>query len=173
MAKIAEHFQLNLNILKQCREQIGMAQELVKEKIKSIAAIESGEKRPTYRQLDTLSDLYKVPRWVFIADELPEEYQYTNKPAFRKFKNSAVFENYKVRQVVNQVEQYRDLFIELRQDQDDAIQAFSLPHIENIEDISAVVKSARDWLSMNDDSVDFLALNEKLQEKKHLCIFNQ
>lgn len=80
MTQIAQNFQLNLEILKRCREQVGLSQAEVETKIGSISSIESGKKRPTYKQLDTLADLYQV----FITDELPQEYQYMEKPAFRK-----------------------------------------------------------------------------------------
>ena len=84
MSQIAQKFQLNLEIIRRCREQAGLSQAEVKTKIGSISFIESGKKRPTYKQLDILADLYQVPRWVFITDELPQEYQYMEKPAFRK-----------------------------------------------------------------------------------------
>ena len=70
MGKIAGKFKLNVDILKRCREQMNLSQDDVKKKISSINSIESGVKRPTYKQLDTLSDLYQVPRWVFIASWL-------------------------------------------------------------------------------------------------------
>ena len=88
MTQIASHFDLNLDLLKQCREQIGLTLTEVKEKVASIEKIEDGNKRPTYKQLDTLADLYQVPEWVFIVEKLPERYCYSQSPSFRSFKNS-------------------------------------------------------------------------------------
>ena len=112
MSQIAQKFQLNLEMIKRCREQVGLSQAEVETKIDSISSIESGKKRPTYKQLDTLADLYQVPRWVFITDELLQEYQYMEKPAFRKFKDVEIFQDAKIRKLIARVEQYRDLLID-------------------------------------------------------------
>lgn len=146
--EIAAQFNLNLNILKQCREQMSLSLEQAAKHVRTISKIESGEKRPTYNQLDNLSDLYQVPRWVFIADDLPEEYKYHNTPAFRKFKETSIFEDSKVRKLVARVEQYRDLLIELRLDMDDPVQKFTPPDLVNTRDIEKTACAARQWLSI-------------------------
>jgi transcriptional regulator with XRE-family HTH domain len=58
---------INNDILRQCREQIGLSLPVVAKKVAKIAAIEQGDQKPTFKQIDTLADLYKVPRWVFIS----------------------------------------------------------------------------------------------------------
>ncbi len=115
-------------------------------------------------QLDTLADVYQVPRWVLLTDELPAEYRYANKPSFRKFKGSKEFDDYKVRQVINRVEQYRDLFIELRQDIDDPLVPFKPPAIKNSKNSSDLAQTVRNWLSI-DSSLNFAALKEKLEQQ--------
>ena len=169
MAQISRDFQLNLNLLKACREQMGLSEKQVKQTVNSISSIESGDKRPTYKQLDDLADLYQVPRWVFIADTLPEEYQYQNTPAFRKFKGTLVFEDAKVRRLIARVESYRDLLIELRQDMDEPIQKFSTPAMEDTLNINKTVLMARQWLSI-EQPIDFSELKTRL-EQKNIFVF--
>lgn len=169
MGQIAPHFKLNHTILRECREQMGLTPEQVRKKIKSITAIESGEKRPTYNQLDQLADLYQVPRWVFIADNLPEEYRYTNRPSFRKFKHSTVFDDSKIRRLITVVEQYRDLFIELRKDLDDSLEDFSPPGLSpsDLSDDTGIIRVARkvrQWLSIH-KPLTFSALKRLLEQK--------
>ena len=87
MASIVEN--INKDILRQCREQIGLSLPVVSKKVAKVAVIEQGHKKPTFKQIDTLADLYKVPRWVFISDHLPEKYQFDKAiPAFRQLADS-------------------------------------------------------------------------------------
>ena len=84
--------QINIQILKKCREQMGLSQADVKKKVAKIVEIENADKDPTPNQLTTLAELYQVPRWVFIDNKLPLEYQYEKTPTFRRFKKSTTFE---------------------------------------------------------------------------------
>ena len=171
MGQIAQTFQLNLATLKQCREQMALSLQDVKKKVSSIEIIEQGNKRPTYKQLDMLADLYQVPRWVFIADDLPEEFCFTETPVFRRFADSSVFNNSRVRQLVTKVKHYRDLFIELRQDLGEPIEPFSKPIFKNIDQKTAIANSLRDWLSIpNKTYLEFAELKNRL-EQKSLFIF--
>jgi Zn-dependent peptidase ImmA (M78 family) len=166
MTPIAKDFKLNLNILRQCREQMSLSQDQVAKKVKSIHEIELGKKCPSYKQLDDLSSLYQVPRWVFIADRLPDEYQYTTTPAFRTFKGSTLFEDSKIRKLITRVEQYRDLFIDFRNDLDDPVQCFVQPDLDNINSIDSTASAVREWLSLkNNVHLDFSELKKRLQEK--------
>lgn len=93
---------------------------------------EKGEYRPTFKQLDTLSGLYKVPRWVFIAESLPKEHQFEKSvPSFRQFMNNdkGIFENHKVRGLVTKTEEFRELIIQLREDLGEDITPFNPPKI--------------------------------------------
>ena len=67
---------INVDILIQCREQIGLELFVVAKKVSKIEQIENGEQKPTFKQLDTLAHLYKVPRWVFISEKLPDKYKF-------------------------------------------------------------------------------------------------
>lgn len=163
---------INIGVLRQCREQMGFPLADIENKVKSIADIEEGQKKPTYRQLDILADFYKVPRWVFISDELPEKYQLTKSvPAFRQFSesNTDVFSIPKVRSLIAQVERFRELIIELRNDFYDPIDTFRRP----ISDISAspehVAAQVRKWLSA-EGNFKFSEWKEKL-EKQNIFVF--
>lgn len=171
MGKISDKLPLNTATLKKCREQVGLTLEDVEKKVLSIKEIEAGNKTPTYKQLDELADLYQVPRWVFIATELPAEYDYALTPAFRKFWNSRVFEDSKIKKLVVRVKNYRDLLIELKQDLQEPVKAFSPPDLQNISLIEETAKKTRQWLSMKDDSYeDFSSLKRRL-EQKNIFVF--
>lgn len=163
MRRISEKLPLSLKILKQCREQIGLSLDEVSKKVKSIAKIETGKQRPTYRQMDTLAELYEVPSWVFIADTLPEEYRYDQKPSFRGLNIMGPFHNYKVRRLVARVERYRDLLIELREDQEEPAIPFSGPDVSGHSPIQAAADIRR-WLGMT-QALSFSDLRKKLEEK--------
>ncbi len=173
MGRIAEHFLLNRSALKQCCEQMALSLEEVKKKIPSIEKIESGEKRPTYIQLSKLADLYLVPRWVFLVDQLPEEYAYSKKPSFRKFADSPLFDNSKVRKLVARVENYRDLFLKLREDMGEPVPVFDAPILNrnSITDIATTALDIRKWLSISKDDVLDIADYRKKIEQKDVFIF--
>ncbi len=139
-----------------------MSLDVVKRKIKFIDEFENNEKVPTLKQLSTLADLYEVPRWVFIADELPKEYQYYNTPAFRRMQGADIESPDKVHKLITRVEQYRSLFLELRADMDNPIAEFVAPDIPEEPAQAALV--VRQWLSLT-EPLDFDGLRQKLEEK--------
>ena len=153
---------INVNILKQCREQLAMSLDVVKKTVRSIDKIENSEKYPTFKQLNDLGELYEVPRWVFIAKELPKEYQYYNTPAFRRMRDTEIESPDKVHKLITRVEQYRSLFLELRADMDNPIAEFVAPDISN-NPVQASVE-VREWLSLT-EPLDFDGLRQKLEEK--------
>ncbi|MDI6782031.1 MAG: ImmA/IrrE family metallo-endopeptidase [bacterium] len=159
---------INKDILCQCREQIGLSLSEVEKKVTKIAEIECGDQKPTFRQIDILSELYKVPRWVFISEHLPEKYQFDKAvPAFRQFidSNADVFSDHKVRSLTAKVERFREMITELHEDIDDIVPAFNPPKlIENVATDYAA-KQVRNWLKLSDERYDFAEWKEKLEEK--------
>ena len=73
-----------------------------------------------------------------------------------------------MRKLVVRVEQYRDLFIELRQHMDDPVQHFTLPALEKTNNIEKTVDTAvdttRKWICIK-EPLDFEKLKELLEEK--------
>lgn len=165
---ISEKLPFNRAVLKQCREQLGYSLEDVGKKIKGIALFEEGKKRPTFKQLDELAKLYDVPRWVFISEELPPEYRYQQKVSFRRFSKSKVFSS-KVRLLVAEVERYRDFFLELREDMEEPVPAFSAREVGTTQEVKKmseqeVALRTRKWLSIT-VPLKFEQLREKLEQK--------
>ena len=158
---------INIQILKQCREQIGLDLFDVETKVKKIATIEEDEQKPTFRQLDILADFYKVPRWVFIADKLPDEYHFQKSvPAFRQFADNpyGIFDDYKIRGLTAKIEQYRELIIELREDMGEPIEPFNPPKFtKNMPPVNAA-RQIRRWLGTT-DSFDFSEWKKMLEDK--------
>ena len=155
-------------ILRQCREQLALSLEEVKKKVKFIEDIEGGKKCPTFKQLNTLAKMYNVPRWVFVSEQLPSEYNYVKSvPAFRQFAEQAgkAFSDPKVRSVTTQVEQLRELVIELRKDMDEPVEPFRPPEVK-IQS-SSHTKNAdaiRSWLNV-ENNLEFPEWKEKLEQK--------
>jgi Zn-dependent peptidase ImmA (M78 family) len=165
MANLVEN--INVDILRQCREQIGLSLTNVEKKIKKIDAIENGEKKPTFKQLDTLAEIYKVPRWVFISDSLPEKYQFEKTvPAFRQFINSnpEIFSDYKVRGLLAKVESFRDLILELSGEMDELIAEFSPPSLPVDASTEIVAEIIRNWLNVK-EPLEFSEWKNRLEEK--------
>lgn len=159
---------INPAILRQCREQMALNVESVKKKVSLIEDIEAGVKLPTYKQLDTLADLYKVPRWVFVSEELPSEYDFVESvPAFRQFtrQTEEVFSDPKVRGLVAQVGRLRELVLELREDIGEPIQPLSLPKVEGPGNShSEIANAIRSWLKV-EGNLEFPGWRSKLEQK--------
>ena len=155
----------NHKVLRECREQLALSVDKVKKTVAPIEAIEAGDKKPTIRQLSDLADIYGVPRWVFIAETLPIEYQFNRTPAFRKFseKQSSAFSDRSVRLLTAKVGQLREMVVELRDDMDEPIPHFSPPDIEN-SSAEIAAQRTRNWLGVN-KNLKFLDWKKVLEEK--------
>lgn len=148
--------EINLVVLRQCREQIGLSVEEVRKKFPRIDKFESGEVKPTYKQLADMAELYVVPQWVFLKSELPEEYRLETNSAFRKLVRTSEFEPYKLRRLLTKVECFRELIIDFRNDINEPIHSFSPPSVENVVNVVEVAKIVRKWLGCSDsDKYDF------------------
>ncbi len=159
---------INKDILRQCREQIGLSLPVVAKKVTKIAAIEQGDQKPTFKQIDTLADLYKVPRWVFISDHLPEKYKFDKAiPAFRQLadSNADIFSEHKVRSLTARVARFRELILELREDMGEPVTAFHPLDLKRNATPDFVAQQVRDWLDITEESFDFSKWKEMLEEK--------
>jgi len=159
---------INKDILRQCREQIGLSLPVVAKKVAKIAGIEQGDQKPTFKQIDTLADLYKVPRWVFISEHLPEKYQFDKAiPAFRKFSdsNADVFSNHKIRSLTARVDSFRELILELREDMGEPVTAFHPPELKKNATLDFAAQQVRDWLDITEESFKFSEWKEMLEDK--------
>ena len=165
---------VNPEVLRQCRKQLNLSLDEVAVKIKSIPAIEEGTKAPTFNQLDNLSELYCVPRWVFISESLPERYQFNTIAAFRQFsehQDNTSFDSYKIRQLITQVERLRELILELRDDMGEGIEPFESPAMKNDMSAAAAAKRTRQWLGVEvGEYPTFEEWKERL-EKKNIFVF--
>lgn len=170
MAMLVEN--INRRILIQCREQISLELYEVAKKVPKIEKIEKGEHKPTYKQLDTLADLYKVPRWVFISEELPQKYQFNKSvPAFRQFSdnNPEIFSDHRIRNLTAKIEQYRKLILDLREDMHEPVEVFKSPQITNNASPVHVSNQIRGWLDTS-GNYDFSEW-KLLLEQKGIFIF--
>ena len=105
---------VNHHIFRQCREQIGLSIEQAQKKTcKTLEEIEEGKTNPTFCQLEKIAHLYHVPPWVFLRNELPEQYDYgRHMPSFRRFvADSPIFSDYKIRVITANVERFRELIL--------------------------------------------------------------
>lgn len=138
---------INSRVLRQCREQLDLPLDAVKSRVPGIAEMERGRQAPTFRQLDALAELYHVPRWVFVSDSLPRQYQFKSVPSFRKFSDaqSPAFGDPRVRALLARVERLRNLILEWRKDAKEPIPEFQCPEPQ-LDDIAATADAAREWM---------------------------
>lgn len=165
---VAQVENINPHILKQCREQIGLTYSDVEKKVKKIVSIEEGKQKPTFNQLNILAELYNVPRWVFVSESLPEQYQFNKAvPSFRQFAHdrAELFSDHKVRSLTARIEGLRSLILELRDDIREPVAQFSPPEIQNGATPDTVANVVRAWLG-TEENLDFLQWKEKLEEKE-------
>ena len=158
---------INSDILRKCREQVRLSLEYVKKRVGTISDIEEGKKYPTFRQLDILAKLYGVPRWVFISESLPQQYQLKEAiPAFREFANtdSELFDNHKIRLLVAAVEQLREFILDLRGEIGEPVDLFDPPRINDGISPEDAATTTRTWLEVEENH-DLTEWREKLEEK--------
>lgn len=157
---------VNPEVLRKCREQIGLSLSHVKKKVGKIAAIEQEGHKPTFNQLDTLAELYKVPRWVFTSESLPEQYQFSRNFSFRKFTDNyeEIFSHPEIRRVTAMVERFRNLVLELREDMNEPVELFDPPILKSDAPAASAATQVRKWLGI-EENLDFQEWKEKLEEK--------
>ena len=158
---------INPEVLRECREQIGLNLFDVEKKVPKVAAIEQGEWKPTFKHLNTLAELYKVPRWVFTSESLPEQYQFNRNFSFRKFADDyeEIFSHTEIRRVTAMVERFRNLVLELREDMDEPVEPFDPPALESDATALSVATQVREWLKCAGKGFHFREWKEKLEEK--------
>ncbi len=158
---------INPEILRKCREQIGLSLSDVGSKIPKIADIEKGEWEPTFKQLTKLAELYSVPRWVFTCKSLPERYRFDQDPSFRKFSDNdeETFSHTRIRRLTVMVERFRDFILDLRDDMDELVEPFDPPELEPYDSASSVARRVRNWLGCERENLNFQQWKEKLEEK--------
>ncbi len=158
---------INRDVLRQCREQIGISLSDVEKRVELISRIEQGDWFPTFNQLDVLSKLYGVPRWVFVSESLPEEYQFEKAvPAYRQFADaqSKLFSNYKIRRLIAVIDRLRDFILELRDEMGEPIGPFEPPALQNDIGPEASAEQVRAWLGV-EGNFDLAGWKEKLEEE--------
>ena len=122
---------VNHEVLRQCREQIGLSVDDLKNDFPRIEDFESGNAKPTFKQIDRLAEKYQVPQWVFIEKKLPDAYRLDSSPAFRHLSGEDAFDSYSVRRILSRVESYRELILDIRNDLEEPVPRFSPPPIED------------------------------------------
>ena len=158
----------NPKILRQCREQLGMTIEEAARKVRKIPEIENGDVKPTFKQLDTLAELYQVPRWVFVNDKLPEQYQLEQLPVFRTLahSNTNAVNNSKVRTLLIRTERLRRLIIELREDMEEPVEGFKGPDdLRQYPSPEQLSESVRRWLNTEQDNFSFPEWKERIEDR--------
>lgn len=159
---------INPRILKECRRQLCFSIEEVQKKISKIKKMEEGDLKPTFKQLETIAELYNVPRWVFIRNELPEEFRYeTIVPGFRQIKENSSFTpetSATVSTLMARVSSLRELILDLSDDIEQEILNFNPPSISDGQNPEEIAQHIRDWLGVN-GPLPLAGWREKLEEK--------
>lgn len=164
---------INATILRQCREQIGLNIDEAQKKLgmPKIGEYESGEDTPTFKQIEKLSHVYRVPQWVFLRNKLPSEYNFINILSnFRQFGHSNhSFDDYKTRVLIAETKKLRELILEFRDDMEMPVEPFSPPDIN--ESISKLAGSIRKWLNLKKNTKYEFKELRRLFENRGMFIF--
>ncbi len=141
---------VNPKVLKACRVQLELSLEDVQKHVPKINEVETGSWGVTFKQLDKLSSLYRVPRWIFLLDEIPEEYTFQNTiPDFRKVKGMLTSEpqsRSKIVALIARLDQFRSSLLDMREEQDQPIALFNPP--EFTTDLQEMGRRVRSWLNI-------------------------
>ncbi len=178
MGKIQRIAGINGGVLKQCREQLGLDLDEAGRlsDMKKLPEVERGEHQPTYLQLCRLADLYLVPTWVFQEKMLPREFRFQETPVFRSLSGRKVEFSYRVRRLVQTVEDLREHLLELCRNEGSAIPPFDGP--ANHHGVPSPGR-VRAWLGVSlDEQVkaarkpqDVFPLWRKAIEEKNIFVF--
>ena len=161
---------VNHEVLRQCREQIGLSINDLKNDFPRIEDFESGNAKPTFKQIDRLAEKYQVPQWVFIEKKLPDAYRLDSSPAFRHLSGEDAFDSYSVRRILSRVESYRELILDIRNDFEEPVPRFSPPPIED-KNAAEAAGTVRAWLGRpQTESNDFDAWRNHV-ENKNIFVF--
>ena len=155
---------INPQILRQCREQIGLSIEQAEKKaaLSTLASIEAGERYPTIKQIERLAKRYHVPTWVFLEKELPTKYRFDSFESYRKFQNNSI-SGYEVRSVIANVERLRKLLLEFRDDTEEPVKPFSPPKVIE-SDFKATAEIIREWLGCKKISYSLIEWKRMLED---------
>ena len=158
---------INLNVVRQCREQIGLSLDAAARMHGFARAVEEGRKKPTFPQLDILADMYKVPRWVFASEELPQEYRYSHNPSFRIFSTGTarVADEYRLKAMLVRMEQMRSLLLELRGAESCSPSPFAMPEFDMSGAPGAAAALLRSWLGVDKPVLTFSEWRAKVEAK--------
>lgn len=171
MAKYVSGIQLNT--LQACRRQLELSLEEVQRHVPKIAEVEAGNWRLTFSQLETLSELYRVPRWVFLLEEIPQEYLFQQTiPDFRKLKNMLTSEpksRSKIVALMARLDQFRSTLLEMREDLGQDIAPFSPP--EFTTDIREMAQRIRQWLGIPQEEYPSFVLWRQALEEQGVLVF--
>ena len=168
---------VNPKILRECREQISLdvatAAKKAGTKEHIIEMLENGQKKPTFRQLDRLAEAYQVMSWVFIADNLPEQYRLDAVPAFRQFakENADVFSTHEIKKLSAKVVNLRECIFDLLEDTDEPMPHFNSPKIDGGMSIENIAKRTREWLGVKDNTHHYISEWKEMIETKGVFVF--
>lgn len=164
---------VNCAVLRECREQLALDHSVVQKKVGSILDIENGKKLPTFRQLDMLSNIYRVPRWVFVSEELPARYKFNKSlPSFRRFAATQAknFEDAGIRSLTADVEKLREFILEMREDMDEPIGKFEAPEVADKVSPKETANAVRQWLGV-DGNHELSWWKSRIEEKSVFIFF--
>lgn len=149
---------------------MGLSIDDLKKYFPRIEAFESGAAKPTFNQIDKLAEKYQVPQWVFIENNLPDQYKLDSSPAFRHLSREKAFGNYSVRKILSRVKRYRELILDMRNDFEEPVPRFSPPPVEG-RSVPEASRAVRDWLGCSRTESNDFAAWRKLVEDKNVFVF--
>ncbi len=180
MGKVQRIDGINVSVLKQCREQLNLgldeAVQLSGMKTLKLSEIENGGRLPTYRQLCELAKTYLVPAWVFLEEDIPPAFRFRETPFFRSLSGRKVESSYRVKRLVQKVEDLREHLLELRSVEGNAIHPFDGPLSDHGVPSPEKVRvwlgvSLKEQVAAAGEKEDSFTLWRKAIEGKNILVF--
>lgn len=172
---------VNPVILRKYRKQMGLSLEEAERLtgIRTLAKIEEKGQQPTYKQLAKLAERYSVSIGAFFTkgNELAEQFDFSHQiPQFRTLaKGQEDKDVFHIRRLVVRVSEMRSFLLELAEDEEETIGAFSPPKVAtHLQFKVAATKAARDirgWLGFKPDDRPKLPQWRDAIEAKGVFVF--
>ena len=176
---------VNPILLRKCREQVNLSIEEAEKKLKlkTLAKMEQEGRRPSYKQLFELADLYLVGPGLFFlkGNQIPEHSNFQQLiPKYRTLQKGTKRSFHMIRLMVKVIrlrnfllDLYRNLSLHLYGDLEEEISDFSPPKIQlrSIRDAVEAAQKIRSWLGFRADDTPTFEEWRKAIENKGVFVF--
>lgn len=157
---------INPGIIRWCCNEVSISLEELAASLKiKQPKLEQGEL--SFNQLEKVADYFGYGRLFFLNPDVPQKEQ-VHSVAFRSLANQGIKFDRNIKQIVEQVESHRDLYLSLLEDLKETHE-LQLPQLAGA--IPDKAKAVRRWLGLDIRQPDSFDAYRKLMEDKGILVF--